>query len=98
VPVVQLSIDHRLDMRAHHELAWARSFDADVAQALSQHDSRALIAAWPDSKHGRLARPSPDHYIPLLYAQAASDEHDAVSFPIEGFDAVSVSMRAVLFG
>jgi 4,5-DOPA dioxygenase extradiol len=137
VPVVQLSIDQRLDMRAHHELArslgalreegvlivasgnlvhnlrdamqraytgesntpeWARRFDADMAQALVQHDTRALIAAWPDSEHGRIAHPSPDHFIPLLYAHAASDAQGGVSFPIEGFDLGSVSMRAVLFG
>jgi 4,5-DOPA dioxygenase extradiol len=136
VPVIQLSLDRRLDMRAHYELArslrelrgegvlivasgnivhnlrdafarmqsgssdtpeWARRFDADLAQALSQHDSQALVAAWP-SEQGRMAHPSPDHFIPLLYAHAASDTHDRVSFPIEGFDAGSISMRAVLFG
>lgn len=136
VPVVQLSLDRRLQMREHHELArslralrdegvlivasgnivhnlrdamqrmsiggsdtpdWAQRFDADTSQALLQHDAASLVAAWP-GELGRRAHPSPDHYIPLLYAQAASDERDRVTFPIEGFDAGSISMRAVMFG
>jgi 4,5-DOPA dioxygenase extradiol len=136
VPVIQLSLDRRLDMRAHHELArslralrdegvlivasgnivhnlrdamqrmykgasdtpeWAQRFDSEMTKALLQHDAPALVAAWP-GELGRQAHPSPDHFIPLLYAQAASDERDKVTFPIEGFDAGSISMRAVMFG
>ena len=137
VPVVQLSLDRRLDARSHVDLAralaplrdegvlilgsgnivhnlgdagarmqagdtatpaWAREFDTTVAQALSQRDTQALVAAWPDSEHGRRAHPSPDHWWPLLYAYAATDHRDAARFPIEGFDWGSISMRAVRFG
>jgi aromatic ring-opening dioxygenase catalytic subunit (LigB family) len=37
------------------------------------------------------------HYLPLLYAAGAAGD-DAVSFPIEGFDLGSISMRSVIFG
>ncbi len=78
--------------------AWARTFDVDVARAVQQHDGRALAAVWPDGDHARLAHPTPDHYIPLLYAQGASSTDDVVTFPIEGFDLGSLSMRAIRWG
>jgi 4,5-DOPA dioxygenase extradiol len=76
---------------------WAVRFDGDVAQALEQHDG-AFLARCVDSDTGRTAHPTPDHYLPLLYAVGASDAHDAVRFPVTGFDLTSVSMRAVLLG
>jgi 4,5-DOPA dioxygenase extradiol len=75
---------------------WARGFDAKIADTLSGHDHQTLIHAL-DGEGGAQAHPSPDHYIPLLYAAGASTEQDSVSFPITGFDMGSLSMRAVLF-
>jgi 4,5-DOPA dioxygenase extradiol len=76
---------------------WARDFDADVEKALRQHDGGAL-AKLATTDAGRMAHPSPDHYLPLLYAVGASEGSDTVTFPITGFDAGSLSMRAVQFG
>jgi 4,5-DOPA dioxygenase extradiol len=77
--------------------AWASAFDADAARALEQRDSRWLCGAL-ESADGRRAHPTPDHYLPLLYAVGASDEADPVAFPITGFDLGSLSMRAVRLG
>jgi len=49
------------------------------------------------SEDGRRSHPTPDHYLPLLYAAGAASKDDQVSFPIEGFDLGSLSMRSVLF-
>lgn len=76
---------------------WAASFDADVAAALAQHDAPFLARAL-ESEAGRLAHPTPDHYLPLLYVAGAAAPADPVSFPLEGFDMGSLSMRAVLVG
>jgi 4,5-DOPA dioxygenase extradiol len=134
VPVVQLSIDRRLDVSKHYELArslaelrdegvlifgsgnvvhnlrdaftrmrtaspstpdWAARFDRAVAEAVAERDTRRLLT---ESDDGRMAHPSPDHFLPLVYTYAVTDEADRVSFPIEGFDAGSLSMRSVLFG
>jgi 4,5-DOPA dioxygenase extradiol len=75
---------------------WAADFDRDVASALEQHDADALGRAIA-SDAGRLSHPSPDHYLPLLYAVGAADAGDRVSFPITGFDLGSLSMRSALF-
>jgi 4,5-DOPA dioxygenase extradiol len=76
---------------------WARQFDEDTARALEQHDAGALARAL-DTETGRRSHPSPDHYLPLLYAAGASDARDAVAFPITGYDMGSLSMRAVQLG
>lgn len=136
VPVIQLSIDHRLEVQEHYELGralaplreegvlilgsgnivhnlrdafqqmhaethetpvWAQRFDARVAEILIQRDTAALLASWPDAEDARLAHPTPDHWLPLIYAYAATDERDEVRFPMEGFDWGSLSMRSVIF-
>jgi 4,5-DOPA dioxygenase extradiol len=76
---------------------WARAFDEEVARALSRHDGDALVRAL-GTDAGRLSHPTPDHYLPLLYAAGASTLQDPVRFPIEGFDMASLSMRAVICG
>ena len=77
--------------------AWAEQFDAGVARAVTARDTDFLLGAL-ESEAGRRAHPSPDHYLPLLYAVGATGAHDAVSFPVTGFDLGSLSMRAVRFG
>ena len=76
--------------------AWAAEFDAAVARALEQHDPGAL-ARLIEAPEGRKAHPTPEHYLPLLYAAGAAGD-DPVSFPVTGFDLASLSMRAVTFG
>ena len=85
---------HRGDTRTPD---WARDFDAGIARALSGHDHDALAHAL-DGDAGRLAHPTPDHYLPLLYVAGASSSADVVRFPIEGFDMGSLSMRTAWLG
>lgn len=75
--------------------AWAAAFDAAVVSALDRHDT-AELARLIESPEGRRAHPTPDHYLPLLYAAGAAGE-DPVTFPITGFDLGSLSMRSVLW-
>lgn len=77
---------------------WARRFDDDISRALEQRDRDGLLALWPETEDGRRAHPTPDHWLPLLYAAGASDGRDGVGFSSEGFDWGSISMRNVVFG
>jgi 4,5-DOPA dioxygenase extradiol len=77
--------------------SWAREFDEDVAEALARHDGDRLVRALQE-EHGRRAAPTPEHYLPLLYAAGASGRREAVRFPITGFDMSSLSMRSAIFG
>ncbi len=76
---------------------WAIRFDRAVESALRARDDDALLALWP-SQDGMLAHPTPDHWWPVLHAYGATDERDAVAFPVQGFDFGSLSMRSVRWG
>lgn len=83
----------------HGAYDWAAEFDARVKSALDQHDAAALAEPrkWSE-KLLQTAHPTVEHYLPLLYCMGSADERDTVSYPYEGFDFGSISMRAVLFG
>lgn len=77
--------------------AWAKTFDDAVVGALTQRDDERL-AGLLATKEGKQAHPYPDHWWPVLYAAGAATKDDERSYPIEGFDLGSLSMRAVRFG
>ena len=85
----------RMRTADHAIPAWAKRFDQTVATVLEQRDTATLLRLL-ESDDGRRAHPSPDHWLPLLYAWGASHENDIATFPVEGFDLGSVSMRNVV--
>lgn len=76
---------------------WAIRFDANVARSAEKHETDLLIRA-VGNDDGRMAHPTHDHFLPLLYVAGASGAGDTVRFPITGFDLSSLSMRAIVFG
>ena len=135
VPVLQMSLDERLSMREHFELAqklkilrdegvlivgsgnivhnlraikqmeypngtydWSKSFDDCIASALENRDDSKLTEFgkfWPTE--AKLSVPTPEHFLPLIYAFAVTDPEDHLAFPIEGFQLASISMRTALW-
>lgn len=77
---------------------WAIEFDAWIADALVRRDQESLVDYLSAGPIARRSVPTNDHYLPLLYAAAMSSEHDAVTFPYEGIEMASMSMRCVRFG
>ncbi|WP_137939928.1 4,5-DOPA dioxygenase extradiol [Chitinivorax sp. B] len=78
---------------------WAQEFDEHIKQALLQRDHGGLLAQ--DRRHHRLwrmAHPTLEHYLPLLYTVGAANQQEAVVFPYEGFQERSLSMRSVRIG
>jgi 4,5-DOPA dioxygenase extradiol len=83
----------------HGAYDWALEFDAKVKAAVDAHDAGAL--AEPQKWGEKLlaaAHPTVEHYLPLLYCMGSTDARDEVSYPYEGFDFGSISMRAIQFG
>ncbi|HET7892553.1 MAG TPA: 4,5-DOPA dioxygenase extradiol [Candidatus Sulfotelmatobacter sp.] len=78
---------------------WAVEFDTNVKAAVEAHDVQALAEPqeWGESLLAN-AHPTVEHYLPLLYCMGSTDEGDTVSYPYEGFDFGSISMRMILFG
>ncbi len=83
----------------HAAYDWALEFDSKVKAAVDAHDASALAAPekWGDALLA-IAHPTVEHYLPLLYCMGSTDERDTISYPYEGFDFGSISMRMILFG
>ena len=76
---------------------WAMRFDRDVESAFTNHDSMGM-AKLAATDEGRMAHPTLDHFLPMVYALGAADKNDKVTFPLSGFDLGSLSMRAAILG
>jgi 4,5-DOPA dioxygenase extradiol len=77
---------------------WTIEFDSQVKKAIETRDIASLAAPEHWGKPlAALAHPTLEHYVPLLYCLGSTTEHDAVSYPYEGFEYSSLSMRMVLF-
>lgn len=75
---------------------WAQEFDANVAKAITDRDFSALAELDTRDALTRIAHPTLEHFLPLLYTLGAADENDTPSFFTTGFDLGSISMRSVL--
>lgn len=77
---------------------WAQEFDSKVKQSIENREISALTA--PDKWGERLlanAHPTLEHYVPLLYCLGSTDHSDTVSYPYEGMEFGTISMRMVFF-
>ncbi len=77
---------------------WAVQFDEAVKSALLRADDAALIDYQQLAPDAALSVPTVEHYLPLLYVVAQREADDSVTFPVEGLDLGSLSMRAVALG
>ena len=77
---------------------WAEEFDAYVADALLRGDKDALVHYDLAGHAATLSVPTNDHYLPLLYPAAMAAPGDEVTFPYEGIEMASMSMRCMRFG
>jgi 4,5-DOPA dioxygenase extradiol len=85
------------DWRDPSPLPWAMRF-RDRANALIRDGDLAALADWPGlGEDAQLSIPTPEHYIPLLYALALVRDGDALTFFND--DVIgSLSMTSLLIG
>lgn len=76
---------------------WAIRFDADVQRYLREGEDQPLVR-YERHRDGKLAVPTPDHYLPLLYVAGIRRNDDALTVLVDGIDLGSVSMTAVRLG
>jgi 4,5-DOPA dioxygenase extradiol len=76
---------------------WASRYDAMVQRYVAEGDDEALVAyeRHPDAE---LAVPTPDHYLPLLYAVGLRRNDEPAEVIVDGLDIGCVSMTSVRFG
>ncbi len=77
---------------------WAIEFDETVKAKILSQDHDALIDYINIGSVAKLAVPTNDHYLPLLYTLGLQDKDEEQSFLYEGFQNANISMRCVRIG
>jgi 4,5-DOPA dioxygenase extradiol len=78
---------------------WASEFDAWAAEKLDGRDVDGLMKYRTDAPGVDIALPTHEHFVPVIVALGSSvDGAEKVSFPITGWEAGSLTRRAVQFG
>jgi 4,5-DOPA dioxygenase extradiol len=77
---------------------WAMEASAQMKKFIVSGDHQPLINYSSQGKSFELAIPSPDHYLPLLYALALKDENEIVSLFNDKAVAGSLTMTSVRVG
>ena len=85
---------HNLGVMAWQDegFEWAVECDAAMARLIEAGDHDALVE-YEELPHARLAIPTEEHYLPLLYVLGAMDPGEGVSFFNGRVTLGSVSMR-----
>jgi len=82
----------------HGGYDWAIAFDEWARGRILEGDVAALAHYASLGETARLAVPTNDHYLPMLYAMGLRREGEPVSFTYEGMEMGSLSMRCVRVG
>ncbi|MBS1832339.1 MAG: 4,5-DOPA dioxygenase extradiol, partial [Acidobacteria bacterium] len=86
------------DAAAAPAYEWATAIEDRARELLLSGSYQPLIEYTSQlGAEARLAIPTPEHYLPLLYTMGAAGEDSRVTFPVEGIEGGSVSMLAAQF-
>jgi len=77
---------------------WAIAFDSAIQAQIAKGQLDALPGFQSQGETARLAHPTYEHFLPLLYAAGAVRSTEAPQFFNTGFQSASISMRSVLWG
>lgn len=91
---------HNLREMAWEDTAydWALDFDARLTKLITAGNHPALVNYSQLGPSARLAVPSLEHYLPLLYVLAAQGNGERVTFFTERVTLGSISMRSLKLG
>jgi len=76
---------------------WNKAFDDWVAKCIDDGQLTRLMEFQSLGEIAKLAHPSFEHYLPILYAAGAAREDDKVEYFSETYQAKSVAMRSVIW-
>jgi len=77
---------------------WAVEFDTKIKNALEEGDHKSIVGYEQLGAASRLAVPTNEHYLPLLYAIALQQKNENLSFFNAKNLAGSISMRSFIIG
>jgi 4,5-DOPA dioxygenase extradiol len=87
-----------LQWNAPEPYPWAVEFDRLAAELILAGEHARLVAYQELGESARLAIPTNEHYLPLLYILALQQPGEAVSFFAGGLPLGSISMRSLRIG
>jgi 4,5-DOPA dioxygenase extradiol len=87
----------QFDFRDPTPLAWAERGDADIRGHIAAGRHEALMDYPGSNSDARLAVPTPEHYLPLMYAIALQQPGEAAEIFNDAVQG-SISMTSVLIG
>ena len=73
---------------------WAETFDRHIASRLDARDFAALKTVGALGQITRMAHPTSEHYLPLLYVAGVAKDQEDLKFFNASFDLASISMRS----
>lgn len=77
---------------------WAKEFDAHIGDQIAKGQLGDMQNFLKLGEVAKMAHPSHEHFLPLLYAAGAVKSSEMPRFFNMGFQAASISMRSVLWG
>ena len=86
------------DFNAEYGFGWASELNEIFKKKIEEKDYKSLVNYASLHKDVRLAIPTFEHYVPLLYTLALQDENDNVSLFNDKIVAGSLSMTSVIIG
>ncbi|HEX8960126.1 MAG TPA: 4,5-DOPA dioxygenase extradiol [Geobacteraceae bacterium] len=87
-----------LEWDAVRPYPWAAEFDSLATELILSGEHDRLVAYPALGEAARLAIPTNEHYLPLLYALALQQPGEEVAFFAEGVAYGSISMRSLRIG
>ncbi|MEG0053775.1 MAG: 4,5-DOPA dioxygenase extradiol [Comamonas sp.] len=88
----------RRDVADDQAFDWAQQFDAQVQQRWDSGNLADLSTFLDWGPQARLAHPTHDHYLPLLYSAGAVHEGEAPRVFNDAFQYGALSMRSAIWG
>ena len=76
---------------------WAMEFDAKISKWIETGDHQSILEFQKLGSVAKLAHPTFDHFLPLIYVLGFQKKKDFARFFNDDFDMSSVSMRSVIY-
>ncbi|WP_159565728.1 4,5-DOPA dioxygenase extradiol [Budvicia diplopodorum] len=77
---------------------WAESFNTFVRDNLAYRGEQHPLVNFMQRPDAKLASPTPEHYLPLLYILGAWSGEEPISVIVDGIEMASLSMMSVQVG
>lgn len=87
-----------IDFEGKTVFSWAEEFDEKIKSFIDKGDHDSIVRYDKLGELAKLAVPTNDHYLPLLYTLGLQDKKDDISYFNDKMDAGSISMRSLLIG